>query len=196
MSLLKLLNVGRSLSAARSVRGRYRFEKDSLFRSLSRTAIISPVQDGPSFPISAASSSSDHPPRLPEGSNSKAATPFQAFNPEILQALPKRGTLPSPPMKAGLRERLGIPRGGLKLPFPLKCAVKFHRPLLKIRVSLEGVTPVRNDLKDSDIEVLVPSRATAPAKLAKLPVRLPKLDTRELWHRLVTRALEMNAHGI
>ena len=82
------------------------------------------------------------------------------------------------------------------MPFPLKCAVKFHRPLLKIRVSLEGVTPVRNDLKDSDIEVLVPSRATAPAKLAKLPVRLPKLDTRELWHRLVTRALEMNAHGI
>lgn len=191
MSLLKFLNLGRSLSATQSAPARYQYADKTLFRSLSKSSKDSTLRVKPALSLSAASSSSFHPPRLTEGSNSTAATSFHAFAGSPVEK-PRRGISSAMSAVADLRGRLRLPVGGLRLRFPFKGAVKFHRPLVKIRLSLDGVAPVRNDLRDSDVEVLVRSQ---PNPFKSPPSRLPKLDTRELWNRLVSRALEMNARG-
>ena len=90
-----------------------------------------------------------------------------------------------------------MPRTPLRLSFPFKCAVRFHQPLVRIRLSLDHVTVVRNDLHNSDLEVVTPGRLDSPFRTSAEPaLRLPKMDAKELWNRLVTRALELKANGI
>ena len=197
MSLLKLLKIGRSLSETRATLGRYKYAEESLIRNLSRSSGRSPLQVKLANPLSAASSSLDHLPRLSEGSNSKAASPFQAFAPSPENDSPPRGVLPESRGRLSIRDRLRIPRGGLRLSFPFKCAVKFHRPLVRIKMSLDRVTVVRNDLRDSDLEIVAPRRSASLFSTgAELPARLQKLDAKELWNRLVSRALEVKPSGI
>ena len=195
MSLLKLLKIGQSLSETRNGRGRYKLTNENLLRTLARSSSPAPAQGKKTITLFAASSTSDRSPRLSAGSNSKAASPFQAF--DLGVQTPLRGAAVERPTAPSLRDRIRIPRGGFKLAFPFKCAVRFHRPLTKIKLSLDQVAVVRNDLRDSDIEVLAPKRAASPFRSVAVPkVRLPKLDGRELWNRLFARALELRERSV
>ncbi len=210
MSLLKLLSTGKSLVGLKNTASPYRMRAGNLlpkfgspknpFQSSSRTDAKTPASNAPTQmeadSLFDSKPKAELPRSVPVPKETKPATPALKFEPKpaspapAAQSAKPRGSLAGWIKKfnplAHLPKRQ--PRGGTVKP-------KAARAVVQGELSLEKVRPIRNELNDSDLEIITVKPAptgTGGSILPSLP--RPRLTT---WGRLTSRALtpaETQAH--
>ena len=186
MSLMKLLSVSKSLAGGRNQPGRYKMAEQGLlpkFAPMGRPGSLAPKRK----------SDEPAPKQEPKGTPTIPLTPlqqqfFRAAEPVVE---PVRTVAPSPRAAVCVNANAAPTnwfRPGNK-PFADR-PVGRTRPLSPERaeLSLDAVKPVRNDLSESDLQI-VPAKPETKPDASKLPH--PRLSRPELaglaWSRLTAR---------
>ena len=196
MSLLRLLTAGKSLVGLKDGAHRYSVSRRELlpnfpskknpFRAATGVAPrpLSDAELTPTPPSEVSSSSCDNDPAAPASASAVDVKPAQLI-PRSLPATNSR-TEPirtNPP----IGWRAFLPWVRPKIPKP--AIPRFEKTMIQCELSLESVKVVRNDLSDSDLEI-VPTKPNASAQSEPTRPLTPQSRTNERsWERLTGRFL-------
>src|SRR5262245_50871729 len=171
MSLLRLLSAGKSLVGLKDVRSRYHLSSRELlpkFVSKANPFRVSTRPEPALFPAAPVNPETEN--IVPDSQEPRGGS--NSTSNSVIPALAGKGHLPSPSLTSprdgtrapSLNHKYGEKWKALcfwlrpqvtKLPMP-----RFPKPLVQSELSLDGVKVVRNDLSDSDLEIV---RAKPPA---------------------------------
>jgi hypothetical protein len=183
MSLLRLLTTGRSLVGLRNGESPYRLsqqrfvpnfgKKPNPFRATTlpepvRTVALTPQNATTKLQVPTPPAAST----APEGGSGEAALPVAAMAKEPAQSRPiqvswLKRTWAGMRSRFGRREKPAAPR-----------VARAVKPVVQGELSLEGVQVVRNDLRDSDLEIVPaqearptpkPAASTEPGSMSRMP---------------------------
>jgi len=181
MSLMQLLTVGRSFGSVEDGPSPYRMIQENLlpkFGAADRSEMKRP-------PVEASVAAGPSDPRGPAGwpdAPKRSETKMNATETQV-QAAP--GASAPPPPHAYPLGRWTIMRN----PFHRRAAAPKSPSLVQGELSLDAVRPVRNDLNESDLEV-IPARAQPGVSDDAAPTEKAGGATAFLWNRLRARLLK------
>jgi len=200
MSLLRLLTAGKSLVGLKDTEHRYNVARRGLlpkFASKKNPFRASPgAEVGPSPDKELRSSLSQSEPSEVNSSNGDGPTALSA-KPHVESLAAQTAPLSSPQLKPITDDALRMSRVRWRVLLPWiggrtqKQAIpRFEKTMVQGELSLESVTVVRNDLSDSDLEV-VPTKpvVTAPQPKPARPVTTGSGANGSSWERLTGRFL-------
>lgn len=190
MSLLRLLTAGKSLVGLKTPDSRYQVTNERLlpqfgskktpFRTRGETVPTPPVTSGQEAPAQPPDSKCQKSPVLDDRSRGQSGSSVEkrAFQPKMSsQKLADWGSRCVAKFAGKLRAR------------PAKPAIPtFTTPLMQGELSLERVKVVRNDLSDSDVDII---RRKPEATSTNRPLSVPERQTSEpadsAWSRVTGR---------
>jgi len=181
MSLMKLLTVSKSFAGGRSGPGRYKMAEQGLlpkFAPMGRPVSLAPKRK------------SDEPPTIQRANSTPNAPPNslqqQFFQVPAPVAKPVKAAAPTP-----RAARSDVSTNWFRLGSqPIRPAGKSKPATAQTELSLDAVKPVRNDLSDSDLQIVPARTAIEPDAMNR---RSPRSLRQELtgfaWSRLTARFL-------